>query len=77
MSDAIVMEDGKSDGRLADSTGTDESDGCEIFGQTDDPLDQLVTSETGPRRRGRRFAECARSKYKIMDPLIVQISDLV
>jgi len=25
--DALVMEDGQSDGRLADSTGTNESDG--------------------------------------------------
>ena len=72
-----MMEDGHSNGRLADSTGTNESDGCEVFGQTDDLLDQLVTSETSPRGRGRRFAKCARTKYKIMDLLVVQIPDLV
>ena len=51
--DAIVMKDSQSDGCLSDSTSTNEGDGCEVFGQTDDPLNQLVTSETGPRRRGR------------------------
>ena len=50
---AIVMEDGESDGCLADSTGTYESNRREVFGQTDDLLDQLVASETDPRRRGR------------------------
>jgi len=49
----------------------------EVFGQTDGVLDQLVTSETRPRRWGRRFATCAGSKYKIVDPLIVQVADLV
>jgi len=51
--DTIVMESGESDGCLADSTDTNENDGCEVFGQTDDLLNQLTTSETGPRRRGR------------------------
>ena len=45
--DAIVMEDGKSDGCLADSADPNESGGCEVF---DDLLNQLVMSETGPRR---------------------------
>ena len=56
------MEDGQRDGRLPDPADTDESDRCEVFGQTDDLLDQLATSETRPRRRGRRFAMCARNK---------------
>ena len=51
--DLIVMENGQSDGCLANSTGTNESDGHEVFGQIHDLLYQLVTSETGPRRRGR------------------------
>jgi hypothetical protein len=71
------MEDGQSDGRLPDSTGTDESDGCEVFGQTNDLLDQLATSETGPRRWRRRFPKSARGKYKMMVSLVVQIADLV
>jgi len=53
LSDTIVVEDSQSDGRLPDPADTNESDGCEVFGQTDDLLDQLVTSETDPRRRGR------------------------
>ena len=51
--DAIVMEDSQRDGRLADPTGTNESDGCEVLGQTKDLLDQLGTSEAGPWRRRR------------------------
>ena len=72
-----MMEDGQSNGRLADSTGTNESDGCEVFGQIDGLLDQLIASETSPRGRGRRFTKCARTEYKIMDLLVVQIPDLV
>jgi hypothetical protein len=51
--DAIVVEDSQSDGRLANPAGTNESDGVKVSRQTNDLLDQLVTSETGPRRRGR------------------------
>jgi len=51
--DTIVMENGESDGYLADSTDTNESDWNEVLGQTNDPLNQLATSETGPRHRGR------------------------
>ena len=51
--DATVMEDGQSNGRLADPTGTNESDGCEVLGQTKDLVDQLATSEAGPWRRRR------------------------
>jgi len=51
--DAIVVKDSQSDGRLADSAGTNESDGCEVCCQINDLLDQLATPETGPWRRGR------------------------
>jgi hypothetical protein len=54
--DAIVVEGGQSNGCLPDPACTDESDWCEGIGETDDPLDQLVASETGPRWRGRRFS---------------------
>ena len=47
--DAVVMEDGQSDGCFANSASTDESDRSEDFCQTDDLLDQLTTSEMGPR----------------------------
>ena len=51
--DAMVMENGQGDRRLADSASTDEGDRSQVFGETDDPLDQFVASETGPRRRWR------------------------
>ena len=51
--DAIVMEDSQSDRRLADPTGTNESDGCEVLDQTKDLVDQLGTSEAVPWRRRR------------------------
>ena len=73
----MVMEDSESDGCLADSTGANESDGCEVFGQTDNLLNQLVTPETGPRRRRGKFTECARRKYKSIDPLVIEIADLI
>ena len=47
--DAIVVKDGQSDGCLADSTCTNESDWSEVFRKPDDRLDQLSTSETSPR----------------------------
>ena len=46
--DAMVMKNGQSDGCLSDSTRTDESNWGQILGETDDPLDQFVTSEAGP-----------------------------
>ena len=51
--DPIVMKDGKRNRRLSDPSRTDQSDGLEVFGQANDLLDQLVTSETGPWRRRR------------------------
>ena len=51
--DAMMMEDSKSDRCFADSSSTDESDRGQVFGETNDPFDQLVASETGPRRRRR------------------------
>ena len=51
--DAIVMEDGQSDGRFPNPADTNESDRCEVFDQTNDLLDQLATTETGSWRRGR------------------------
>ena len=64
--DVIVMEHSQSDGRLADPTGTNESDGCEVPCQAKDLLYQFATSEAGPRWRWRRFPEYTRCKYKIM-----------
>jgi hypothetical protein len=52
-----VVEDGESDGCLPNPSCTNESDGFEVFGETDELLDQLVASETGPRRRGRQHSK--------------------
>ena len=43
--DTIVVEDGESDGRLADSTRTNESEWSQVFCQTDEIPDQLVSSK--------------------------------
>ena len=47
--DAIVMEDGESDGRLADPASTNESYRGQVFCQIDNLLDQPVASEEDPR----------------------------
>jgi len=77
--DAIVIEDGQRDGCLADSAGTNESSGYEVFGQIDNPSNQVVTSKTGPLRLEKKFiaARWARTRYEIMDPLVAQITDLI
>jgi len=54
--DALVVEDSQGDRRFPNSACTDESDGCTVFGKADDPLNQLVASETGLRWRGRQLS---------------------
>ena len=49
--DAIIMEESQGNGCLANSTSTNESDGCKVFSQTDNLLNHVVASETGWRRR--------------------------
>ena len=51
--DAIAVEDGQSNGRFPDPGWTDQGDWCEVFSEDDDPLDQLVASETSPWWWGR------------------------
>jgi len=43
--DTVIVEDGESDTRLANSTSTDESKRTEFFCQADELFDQLVSSE--------------------------------
>jgi hypothetical protein len=59
--DAIVMEDGQSDGRPPSPSDTDESNGCEVFRLTNNIFDQFSTAVLGG---------------EILDPLIVQFADL-
>ena len=49
----IVMENCEGNRCLPYSPRTDESDGFEVFSESDDLLNQLVPSETIPWRWGR------------------------
>ena len=75
--DAIVVEDGQSDGCFPDSPRTNESERSDAFRKVNNLLYQLVASEAGPRWRGRRFTRYARYRYKTLDSSIVEIADLV
>ena len=75
--DAIVVEDCQSDGCLADPSWTDESDWGEVFSETNDLLNQIVTSAAGPWRWGWGFTGYARSKRETPNSLVVEIPDLV
>jgi hypothetical protein len=55
--DPSVVEDGESNRRLADPPCTNKSGGFEVFSEFDDLFNQLVSSETVPRRRRRRFTK--------------------
>ena len=77
MFNAIVMGDGQGDECLPDPAGTNESGGCDVFGQTNDLVDQLATCETDSRCRRRRLARSTRYKYEILDPMVVGAADLV
>jgi hypothetical protein len=55
--DPIVVEDGESNRRLADPPCANKSGGFEVLSESDDPFNQLVSSETVPRRRRRRFTK--------------------
>ena len=46
--DAIVVKDGQSDGCLPNPSWTDESEWCEVLGELDDLLNQIVASKTRP-----------------------------
>ena len=75
--DAIVVEDGESDGCFPNSPCADESDWSEIFCEADDLFNQILASETSPRRWRRRLSEDSGCKYEIPDSSIVGITNLV
>ena len=64
--DASVVKDGQRDGRLSDSSGTDESNRFQVFSETDDLLDQLIASETCPRWWGWGFPMRTRCKRQML-----------
>ena len=51
--DSIVVEDSESDGCFPDPTRTDESDGFEVLGESDNFFNQFTSPKKAPRRRGR------------------------
>ena len=53
--DPTVVENSESNGRFPNPSCTDESDGFEPFGESDDLVDQPFTSETIPGRRRGQF----------------------
>ena len=53
--DPLVVEGSESNRCFPDSPCTDESDGFQVYSETDDLLDQLVPSEAVPRGRRRQF----------------------
>ena len=54
--DSMVVEDGQRNQSFPNPPCADESEGFEAFCEFDDFLNQFVTSETVPWRRGRQFA---------------------
>ena len=62
--DAVVVEDGQSNGGFPDPSWTDESDWSKAFREVDDLLNQFVASETGPWWRGWRFTRYTRANMR-------------
>jgi hypothetical protein len=49
----VVMEDSENNGSFADPTWAYESKGCQVLGETNDPLDEFITSKAGLGQWGR------------------------
>jgi hypothetical protein len=75
--DAIVVEDGQGDGSFPNPASADESDGSELFRETDDLFDPFVASKEDPRWGWWGFSGYAGCKYQIPDPLVAETADLV
>ena len=66
--DPIVVEDGESDGRLADPAWTNQSNWSGALSEVNYLLDQFVATKDGPRWWGRRFSGYTRLEYQILGP---------
>jgi hypothetical protein len=55
--DVIMVEDRERDGGFPNSPSTNESDGFQVFGKSNDLLDQAITAKTGPWGWGRQFSQ--------------------
>jgi hypothetical protein len=65
--DPIVVEDGEGDRCFPNPPCTDESDGFEVFDESNNLLDQLLTPETAPQGRRRRFTGLGDGKDFFVD----------
>jgi len=74
--DTIVVEDGESNGCFSNPPYADEGDWSEIFCEVDNLLDQVLASETGPRRWGRRLSKSPKCKYETLDSPVVGTTNL-
>ena len=52
-----MVEDGENDGSFSYPSRTDESDGFQVFGNSDELSNELPAPKTSPWRRGRRFSK--------------------
>ena len=68
-----VVKDCQCDRRRSDAASTDESDGVAVFCKTNDGLDELVASKTGPWRRGRQLSGRAKFEHEPLVPLKIRI----
>ena len=62
-----MVEDGEGDGGFPNPPCTDEGNGFEVFSESDNLLNQLVTPETVPRGRGRRFTGLGDGELSVVD----------
>jgi hypothetical protein len=68
--DPIVVENGQSDGRLADSASADEGDRNKVLSEIDNLLDELVAPEEGSWGQRRSFSGYARPRCKMISPSV-------
>ena len=75
--DPVVVEGGgQDDGGLSDPPSADYCDSREEFYRTNDPVDQLVPSAEGFRRRWRKRPRYARCNRQAWDLLSIEIACL-
>ena len=72
-----MVEDSQCDGRLANPSGTNESDGFLVPCEADDHFNKLIAPETVSRRRGRQFSAYARNQFKVLLVLEAEGADLL
>ena len=63
--DAIIMDESQGNGCLANSTSTNESNGCKVFSKGNNLLNQFVASKTGPWWWGRQLPKWNTIDYRL------------